>query len=157
MIHTAANTIAAWLKSLPGSDQVRNAISNLPQKNSDDTPLPVKVDPSFAKKADELDKILWDSNFWLELEALLPFVDRLSSTEFPLALERLRNLPDSNRDTVIDVLVERWSKVDPAGAIKAIPVARTIHDMEFSERFLEDAYGAWAQREPAYAFRKFGT
>jgi hypothetical protein len=144
--------VAAWLKSLPDSDQVRNAISNLPNKNAEDAPLHIKTDPSFTTKADELDKILWESNFWLQLEALLPFVDGLSSTEFPQALEHLRNTPDSNRNTVIDVLIERWSKVDPVGMIKAIPVALTIYDMEFSDRFLADVYSAWAQRDPEKAF-----
>ena len=146
------DAVALWLKSLPESDQVRNALSNLPQKNAEDIPPLVKIDPSFATKADQLDKILWASNFWLELEALLPFVDRLGSTEFPQALAHLRNTPDSNRDAVTDVLIDRWSKVDPAGAIKAIPVAPTIHDGEFRERFLEDVYAAWAQRGPDAAF-----
>lgn len=145
------NTASVQLKSLPSSDQVRNVIWNLSQKKSNDIAPRIKIDPSFTKKADELDKILWDSNFWLELKALLPFVDGLSSSEFPQVLEHLRNAQDSNRDTVIDVLVERWAKVDPAGMIKAIPVARTIHDMEFSQRFLVGVYAAWAQREPEAA------
>jgi hypothetical protein len=144
--------VAAWLKSLPDSDQVRNAVLNLPQKNAVDTPLHVEADPSFAAKAGQLNNILWDSNFWLELEALLPFVDGLSSTEFPQALEHLCNTPDSNRDAVTDVLIERWSKVDPAGMIKAIPAAATMHDSEFSERFLTDVYAAWSQRDPEAAF-----
>lgn len=114
--------------------------------------LRVAVNPTLATKVDQLDKILWESNFWLELEALLPFVDGLTSTEFPQALDRLRNTPDSTSNAVIDVLIERWSKVDPSGMIKAIPVALTIHDVEFSDRFLADVYSAWAQRDPEAAF-----
>jgi len=146
------DAVAAWLKSLPESDQVRNATLNLPQKNAEDTPLHVEADPSFATKAYELDKILWDSNFWLELKALLSFVDGLTAVEFPQALAHLRNAPDSNRDAVTEVLVSRWSKVDPAGMVKAIPVALTIHDMEFSDRFLADVYSAWTQRDSEAAF-----
>ena len=146
------DAVAAWLKSLPESDQVRNATSNLPQKNAEDIPLHVEADPSFATKANELDKILWDSNFWLELKALLSFVDGLTAVEFPHALAHLCNTPDSNRDAVTDVLVSRWSKVDPAGMVKAIPVALTIHDMEFSDRFLADVYSAWTQRDSEAAF-----
>jgi len=144
--------VAAWLKSLPGSDQVRNAILNLPKQNAGESLLRVKLNPSFAQKAEQLHHILWDSNDWHEIEALLPFVDGLTANEFPQAMECLRNAPDSNRAAVVDVLVARWSKVDPAGAIKAISMAGLIHDNEFRDRFLSDVYAAWSQRDPEAAF-----
>jgi len=142
----------AWLKSLPESDQVSSALMNLPQKSGEAIPRPSNVDPSFAAKASELDKILWESNYWLELQGLLSLVDGLSAAEFPQALAHLRNTPDSNRDVVTDVLIDRWSKVDLAGMVKAVPTALMIHDGEFRDRFLGDVYSAWTRHEPEAAF-----
>jgi len=145
------DAVRAWLKSLPDSQEVRNQLMNVPKKSADKTAVRVAVDPAFAPKAGELEKILWESNNWHGLTALFPFVDGLTAAEFPQALEHLRNATDSNRDTVLDVLVARWWKADPAGAVKAIPTADAIYDMEFRERFLKDVYGGWARRDPEAA------
>jgi hypothetical protein len=143
----------AWLKSLPASDPMHNETPWVsPQYSAAGAPVPIKPDPSFAAKGIQLNAILRESNSWRELETLLPFVDGLSAAEFPQVLERLRNMPDSNRNEVTDVLVARWMDVDPAGAIKAISQARAIHDSEFSQRFLTDLYSAWSQRDPDAAF-----
>lgn len=144
--------VLVWLKSLPESDQSRNAILNLSQAPSETVRLRPEPDPAFAGKANELDEILWTSNFWLALKALLSWVDGLAPADFPQALEHLRKAPNSRRNEVIDVLVARWSEIDPEGAIEAIPAAAWIHDSEFSDRFLANVYRAWSKRDPEAAF-----
>ena len=140
---------ATWMAQLPVGKLQEEASDRL---KSESVSVVIPAYASFAGKAAELDKILWDSNFWLELQALLPFIDGLKANEFLPAFAHLRNTPDSNRDTVTDVLVERWFRVNPTSAIQAIPVAKKIHDNEFSEHFLTDVYGAWSQRDPKAAF-----